>query len=664
MKQRHILYLVIAVLSLSATSCGVKQAVRRADKAYETGEYHAAAGKYRKAYRNIPAKNKELRAEVAFRMGDCNRRISNNLRAEYAFANAVNFKYKDDIAILYYADALFRNAKYADAQKNYQLYATSHPNDLRAQNGILSCQNIKEWSKEKSRYEVKKADILNSRKFSEFSAAFANGDGDVVYFNSSRENQSTGGKPTKITGLRNNDFFVAKQNALGNWEAAEAVEGELNTFYDEGAPSFTADGRTMYFTRCRNEAANVQIFKSSRAGAQWSAAEKVEVQKDSTLMAAHPAISPDGETLYFVSDMPGGFGGKDIWKVVLIEGGKWGALENLGADINTSGDEMFPYVRANGELYFSSNGHPGFGGLDIFKAVFADDKWTVSNMMQPINSSDDDLGITFAGKEERGFFSSNRKDRKDPNPKNLDKLWSFEQKKIEYVLYGWIKDTKSEPLENAALRIVGDDGTNKKISPQHKDGAYRFELKEGVNYVMMASARGFLNNKEAVSTVGLTDGKDFQMNFKLASVSKPVQVNNIFYEFGKWTLTPDSEAGIRDLAKLLTDNPNITMEISAHTDHVGTNEANIELSNKRAQEVVKYLIRENIESERLTPVGYGEEQPVVVSKELAQQHRFLKENDTLNEEYVLSKSSEEQEIINQINRRTEFKVLKTTYKMY
>ncbi|GHT32397.1 cell envelope biogenesis protein OmpA [Bacteroidia bacterium] len=657
---KYIVYAVSFVLiALSTVSCGAKYALRKADRQYETGEYYAAANQYRKAYRSISAKDKDLRASTAFKMGNCYRLTGNSQRAEYAYQNAVRYNHKEDIAILYYAETLRKNAKYADAQKQYEAYSKKHPDDIWAQNGILSCQKIKEWQKEKTRFEIKKADVLNSRKFSEFSPAFSNQEGDVLYFNSSRENVAIGGKASKITGLRNNDFFVAKQNSAGKWETPTAIEGDLNTFYDEGTPSFTADGKTMYFTRCKTDGRNAQIYKSARAGAQWSAGDSVIVLKDSTLMAAHPAISPDGQTLYFVSDMTGGFGGKDIWKVVLLEGDKWGALENLGADINTAGDEMFPYVRTNGDLYFSSNGHPGFGGLDIFRAVPKGEGWEVSNMLTPINSAEDEFGITFAGKEEHGFFTSNRKE-----PKYLDKLWSFQQKKIEYFLYGWIKDTKNEALEDAALRIVGDDGTNKKIAPQHKDGAYRFELKEGVNYVMMASARGFLNSKETVSTEGLTDGKDFQINFKLASISKPVQMDNIFYEFGKWTLTPDSEAGIKSLAKLLTDNPNITMEISAHTDRVGSNEANMELSNKRAQEVVNYLIRAGIESERLTPVGYGEEQPVVVSKDLAQQYKFLKEGDVLDEEYVLNKSPEEQESINQINRRTEFKVLKTTYKMY
>ncbi len=657
MKLKNTAIIFLLLMLIITPSCGVKNLIRKADNRKELGEYFAASNIYRRAYRAVPGKDKTLRSEVAFKMGYTFYLVDNVRRAEASFANAIRYKYSDDIVYLYYADVLRENGKYTEALKNYRLYAEAHPDDARVKNGIKSCEEIKEWQKNPSRYQVKKAAELNSKR-AEFSPAFASKEGDVLYFNSSRENPDVAGKASPVTGLRNNDLFIAKQNAVGKWETPVPVEDELNTIYDEGAVAFSPDGRTMYFTRCRTLGANAELFKSNRAGAKWSAVQKVEVFKDTTIMVAHPAISPDGKYLYFVSDMEGGFGGKDIWRIQM-ENDKFTLLENLGADINTSGDEMFPYIRENGDLYFASNGLPGFGGLDIFKATeIGEMQWNVENLKEPINSQGNDFGITFAGEEERGFFSSNRKETK-----GYDKLWSFEIKKIEYILLGKVTDTKNEPLSDATIRIVGDDGTNAKIRPQ-KDGSYKYELKEGVQYVMLATDRGFLNVKQESSTVGLKDSKNFPIDFKLVSVSKPVQVNNIFYEFGKWTLTPESEAGIKDLAKLLTDNPNITMEIGAHTDMVGTLEANMELSKKRAEEIVKYLLREGIEPDRLTAVGYGETIPVVVTKELAQQYKFMKEGDVLDEEYILTKSPQEQEIINQINRRTEFKVLKTTYKMY
>lgn len=656
-KISHIFFVILLLLN---TSCGVKRIIKKADKRYELGEYYGAANIYKRAYRNVPAKNKPLRAQVSFRLANCYRLTNNNARAELSYATAIRYKCTDNLVYLYYAEILRINGKYQEALKNYRIYLSVDSTNIWAKNGEKSCLAIPEWKKKRPHYEVKKMEVLNSKKAAEFCPAFANNEGDVLYFNSSRDNVNIGGKNSQITGLRNNDFYIAKKNVAGNWEKASPVEGELNTFYDEGTPSFTSDGKTMYFTRCRMvpNGATAEIFLSKRAGAQWGAGEKVQVLADTTIMVAHPAISPDGKYLYFVSDMKGGYGGNDIWRVQWLEK-KWGALENLGPDINTPGDEMFPYVRANGELYFSSNGHPGFGGLDIFKAVAtADGKWTVENLMEPINSSANDFGICFSGNTESGMFSSNRKETK-----YYDKIWSFDLPKIEYIISGKVTDTKSEPLSDVTLRIVGDDGTNVKVRPQ-KDGVYKYQIQENVNYIMLASCRGYLNSKREISTVGLEKGKVFTTNIQLASISKPVQMNNIFYEFGKWTLTADSEAGLQDLVKMLNDNPNITMEIGAHTDMVGSNEDNRVLSEKRAQSVVDYLIKAGIEKERITPVGYGEDKPVVVDKQMAQKYPFLKENDVLDETFVLTLKPDQQEIVNQINRRTEFKVLKTTYKMY
>lgn len=661
MKNKIWLYILLSTL-LFTSSCGVKKTINKADKKYALGNYNSAAAVYKRAYRSVSPKDKPLRAKVAYQLANCYRLTNNNQRAEFAYANAIRNNCKDSLVYLYYAEVLRKNGKYSDALANYKLFEKKDSTNSWAKNGIVSCIQVQQWLKNPSRYEIKKEDKLNSRKYAEFCPAFSGEDGDVLYFNSSRENPNVGGKSSQITGLRNNDIFVVKKNISQEWESPLPVEGELNTAYDEGTVSFSSDGKTMYFTRCRNnpmEGGSAEIFMSTRAGAKWGAAQKVEVLKDSSIMVAHPAISPDGNFLYFVSDMKGGFGGKDIWRVKKMDGNKWGALQNLGSDINTPGDEMFPYVKSNGELYFSSNGLPGFGGLDIFKAINEDEtKWKVENLNIPINSSADDFGITFAGNSETGFFSSSRNEIK-----GYDKLWSFYLPKIEYVLTGKVSDVSSEPISDVVLRIIGDDGTNTKIRPQ-KDGLFKYQLKEDVNYIMLASSRGYLNRKQEVTTVGLKNGKKFVVNFELPSVSKPVQVNNIFYELGKWTFTADSEAGLQDLARLLQDNPNITMEIASHTDMIGSKEDNISLSKKRAQSVVDYLIKAGIDKERLSPVGYGEDKPVVVDKQLSQKYPFLKEKEELNEEFVLSLTPEQQEVANQINRRTEFKVLKTTYKLY
>jgi peptidoglycan-associated lipoprotein len=454
----------------------------------------------------------------------------------------------------------------------------------------------------------------------------------------------------------------------GEWEAPELLEDEgINTAFDEGACALSADGQTLYYTlskQVKGETLGTAIYASQRSGGAWSEPKQVKLLNDSTLSVAHPAPSPDGKYLYFVSDMPGGKGGKDIWRCEK-NGEEWGVPENLGASINTEANEMFPYFREDGRLYFSSDGHGGMGGLDIFEATLRPkqvskdpDSWDVVLMPAPINSSSDDFGITFAGKENRGFFSSNR-----GNKKFYDHIFSFYQPDLVYLMTGTIADAAGEGLGDARIKLVGNDGTIATIQPK-KNGTYSFALKRGTKYVMMGACRGFLNQKAELEVPDIEESKEFPLNFTLTSVNKPVKMENIFYKFGSAELTPESSAGLDALVTLLNDNPNVTIEIGAHTDYVGTEEANITLSEQRAQAVVDYLTAKGIEKERLTAKGYGKSVPVVPDKELATKYRFLRYKVPLDEAFISKLNSEQQEIANQINRRTEFKVLKTTYKLF
>ena len=647
----------VAVLS----SCGVKARLKKADKRYAAGNYFEAASIYRSSYSQV-TKNKPLRANIAFKMGHCYRLYNNNARSETSFANAIRNGVEDSTVHLYYAEALRKNGKYAEAKTQYETYLRFDPEDkIWALNGILSCEKIPEWRKEMTRYEVRKADKFNSRR-GDFCPVFGEDDGSSFYFTSSRD-AAKGRKNSTITGLKNNDIFYSKTNASGAWENIQALPEVINTTDDEGACCFSADGRTMYFTRCRSvkgETLGGEIYSSSRAGGEWSEPLRIMLLEDSTITIAHPAISQDNNTLYFVSDMPGGLGGKDIWKVEK-NGDDWSKPVNMGAEINTPGDEMFPSIRANGVLYFSSNGHPGFGGLDIFTATPVlnnpDKEWEVENMMMPINSQWDDFGITFAGKQERGFFSSNRNE-----PKGYDKIYSFELPAVEYMLEGKVTENR-EPVSNATVRIIGDNGTNAKIHVR-KDGSYRFKLEKDVSYIMLASARGYLNRKNTVSTLNQTKSKTYTVDFELTSVYRPVPINNIFFEFGKATLTPESENALNGLVTMLKDNPNICIEIGAHTDMVGSDALNLTLSARRAEAVIYYLIKEGIDGERVAAKGYGKSSPAAVSRSNATQYPFLKEGDTLDEQYIAKLTDEQKEIANQINRRIEFRVTKTTYKLY
>lgn len=665
MQRKIINYTLLFAIALFVASCSLSQQLKKADKKYALGEYYAAAPLYKRILPQVPAKDKAARAEVLLKMGNCYMKVNENVRAEAAYASAIRYKMKDQELYLNYAEVLRRNEKYSEARSYYSKYLYKDSTNIWAKNALTSCNNVKKWLKLPSEYSVKKEANLNDRK-ADFCPVVGDDDGSLLYFTSSRKNTLTGNKNSKITGIRNNDLFSVKKDLKGKWEAAVALPIEINTINDEGVCCLSSDGRVMYYTQCRYVAGytlGAEIYSSERSGGEWTMPKKVNLVADSSITVAHPAIAPDDSYLYFVSDMPGGFGGKDIWRSAKISDVEWGEPVNLGEQINTPGDEMFPSFKSDGTLYFSSNGHYGFGGLDIYKATLIKakdkkDSWKVENMLSPINSSGDDFGITFIGKTDKGYFSSNRKE-----PKGWDKIYSFDVPLVEFVMQGKVLDSKGEPISDAVVRIVGDNGVNTKIRVK-KDGSYKYKLEKDVNYIMQATARGFLNEKNGLSTIGLRKNKSYDIDFSLPEAGKPVTINNIFYEFGKYTLTQSSEEALNGLVKMLTDNPNITIEIGAHTDMVGSEAANLLLSEKRAQSVVDYLIKSGIESARLTPKGYGETKPVVVDKAIMSEFPFLNEGDVLDEEFLLKLSEKDRETANKINRRTEFMVMKMTYKMF
>jgi peptidoglycan-associated lipoprotein len=459
--------------------------------------------------------------------------------------------------------------------------------------------------------------------------------------------------------MKKGDIWFATKNERGEWKRPEAVEGELNTENDEGIISFTPDGSTMYLTRARREpnaSTGVEIYTSQRSDAQWSAPVKFDVTSDTLSNYGHPAVSPDGTWLYFTSDMPGGVGGKDIWRINLKE--RQGSLENLGEWINTPGDEMFPYVRTDSVLYFASNGHPGYGGLDIFRAELTKSGgWNVTNMGTPINSSSDDFGITF-GVGESGFLSSNRGDAR-----GYDHIYSFELPELKIQISGWVMDKDEEPVPNAIIRIIGNDGSNQKQVARN-DGSFSFPLERGVSYVMLAGAKGYLNAKQEFTSDIAEEDAEYGVDFILSSINKPVVIENIFYDFDRATLRPESKTALNEMAQILRDNPNVTIEMASHTDRHGTDEYNISLSSRRARSVIDYLISVGIKADRLQSQGYGESRPKTITKKLAREYPQFKEDDVLTEEYILQLSPEDQDIADQINRRTEFQVLSIDYQMY
>lgn len=631
-----------------------------AEEKQRIGEYYEAAAIYRKVYTKTSPNKRDLRGYIAFRMAECNRLVNNTDKAISGYTNAIRYDYPDSVSYLRLAQMQHKNGQYAEAIKNYDIYSENNPSSQLALNGIQGCELAPEWKKSPTRYEVHRMDKFNSRR-AEFSPMLTGGKYDQLYFASSRTKDKEA-KISAITGQNNNDLFVVKQDERGAWLAPQVLEDEVNTEFDEGTPSFSADGNTMYYTYCAQDPEGPrtsEIYISTRSSAKWGKGTRATIVKDSVTALGHPSISPDGKYLYYVSDAVGGFGGKDIFRSKVLGSNSFGPMENLGEAINTAGDEMFPYCRDSVTLYFASNGHPGMGGLDLFKATQdSTGNWTVVNLGAPINSSGDDFGITFAGQAEKGFFSSNRNDAR-----GYDHLYSFELPTITISIEGFVNDVDEYPIEEATVRIVGKDGLNVKV-PVKKDGSYHVELERDIRYVMMASARGYLNQNYELQTAPEEKSETYIVDFFLSPISKPVVIENIFYDFDKATLRPESKKALDELIKMLNDNPNVTIELGAHTDRKGSDQYNERLAGRRAQSVVDYLIAGGIKADRLEAKGYGESVPKTINKKMAKEHDFLHEGDVLTEEFILALPPEQQEIADQINRRTEFKVLRTNYNLF
>ena len=646
-------------VALMLHSCAADNAMRKGEKFLAIGEYHDAAEQFKKAYTKTPTKERQLRGQRALKMAHCYRHISSTQKAISAYRNALRYNVATLDDRLDYARLLLKNGEYKRALTEFELLNDSMPNNVLVRNGLLSAKMAPKWKEQGSDYTVKKMTEFNSRR-ADYCPVLAGDQWDRLYFSSTR-NDALGDELSGITGAKPGDIFFSDKDDKGKWSKPQTIESGLNTEYDEGACCLSPDGSTMYLTQCLSDASYprfAQIVTAQRSDASWGKTTPLLITNDTLSSYAHPAVSPDGEWLYFVSDMPGGKGGLDIWRMRLTANGPVG-VENLGEPINTPGDEMFPTFRPNGDFYFSSDGHPGFGGLDIFIATVGEDgKYHLSHPGYPLNSQGDDFGMTFQGQLNQGFFSSNRGDGR-----GWDHIYSFYNPEIVQTIRGWIYEQDGYELTAGEARIVGTDGTNLRLGVRG-DGSFEYAVKPGVDYIILAMCDGFLNHKEEIHVDSVKESKVYDLQFPLASISAPVLIDNIFYAFDKATLLPESKNALDSLILMLNENPNITIELSAHTDYRGAEDYNKKLSQKRAESVVNYLINHGIAADRLTAVGYGEEKPKTIRRKVAERYPWLKENDVLTEEFILKLKPEQQETANALNRRTEFKVLRTTYNMF
>lgn len=652
-------YYLLLLASLVACTTPDKH-MRRGEAHAALGEYDEAAYYYRRAYAGYTAKQCAQRGEAAVRMGNMYMRLRYAQRAVGSYERAIHYRATDSTLAnkLGFAQLLAGNIE--GAKRTFQMRLDSLPHDAEALRGLSSALLAERSKGTHTLYTIYSSQPFNSRR-SDYAPALLGEHADQLYFTSNRQ-QAMGDDESRITGTKYADIFVVHKDEKGQWRQPEPV-ASINTPFDEGTPAFSSDGRTMYLTVCPWDALaprGAEIHAAQRSDAAWSKPQKVIISRDTISSYAHPAPSPDGQWLYFTSDLPGGYGGFDLWRARLL-GGEVTTIENLGKDINTSGDELFPSFKPDGTLYFSSDGRIGMGGLDLYRATHDSltQRWAVLPLPTPMNSTGDDFGITFEPKDHRGYFSSNRS-----GGRGWDNIYGFSFAEVTQTIKGWVYEQDGYELPHALVYLVGNDGTNLQITPR-QDGSFTQEVQPGVSYVMLATCEGFLNYKQEISIDTASTSQEHVLQFPLPSLNIPVLVRNVFYEFDRATLTDSSRTALDRLATLLNENPHIAIELSAHTDNRGTESYNQSLSQRRAESVVRYLTEiTKIAPDRLTAKGYGKTAPKVVTKKLAEQLPFLTTGDTLTSIKIATLTPEQQELCHALNRRTEFRVLRTTYGLF
>lgn len=638
--------------------------LRRADSYFEAGEYFRAAEEYNKVIRKID--NRSLRADIQFKMGESYLKYGDYRRARTTFRRTSRVSRYEIPSMIRLADVEKILGNYEAAFEIYEEILANHPGDSLALIGIESCSLAIAWLEEPTRYEVEYVREFSSR-FNDFSPFVDERPGgfDHVYFSSTREDPTLTRRERRrlqrsgITGEVFADLYVSRLNRRGEWSDIEPLDS-LNNEGDQGTPVLVDGGRRILYTSCLkddDQRLGCQIYEASRVDGVFMNPQRLNIVPDS-ISVGHPAVSSDGNMIIFSARMTGGFGGADLWFVEMTEEG-WSRPRNLGQEINSDEDELFPFLRGDSTLYYSSAKQPSMGGLDIFKAKMDErGRWRChGNLKPPFNSHGNDFGIYFYANEEKGYFTSDRR-----RSRNED-IYRFEMPPLQFKLEGIVKD-KDEGflIDSCVVMLFGSDGTvfRDTTSFEINEGQFSFRLRKNTDYVFVVTKDGYFNGRARFTTDSLEFSKVFEFEIELENYDKPIEIPNIEFEFARWDLTDSSKIILDTLIQLMNENPHLVIELSAHTDMVGSEEANMELSQRRANSVVEYLISRGIAKARLVPKGYGKGRPKVIS-EPDLRYPFLPEGAELSEEFVLSLEPEQQVVANQQNRRIEMRVLSNDY---
>jgi len=672
----------------------VEKSTQKANEYFEAKEYMKAVELYKDAFSD--EKNRNTKAEITFRQAECYRFMNDCKSAANYYKRAVKMKY-DAIAQLHYADMLRCQGEYEEAITEYQVYKQEKPGDKRAEEGIESCKLAIEWMEKPSRYMVSNMKDLNS-KGNDYQAAYAGRRADdysVLMISSMRE-ESTGKREDGWTGERYSDIYISeaerkKGRGRGrgrgntedeelNWSSVTPLSEMINTKEHEGVICFDSRMKTLYFTKCVNEKnmkLGCMIYETRKMGQDWAQPELVMAAPDSLYSVGHPSLSPDDQFLYVAGDLPGTRGGKDIWVTTYNRREKkWEDPKNLGPLVNTAGDEAYPFAHDDGYLYFSSDGHKGMGGKDIYRIKVDENGMPtgeLENMQYPINSNRDDIAIQWEkGAAKKGFMASDR----DGGKGGFD-IYSVMLVPLKFTMDGLVVSSKDgKPIPQATVRLDGTDGTSIVVNTD-KDGHFFFDkdqLKEDTQYKINVEKKKFLTNTADFTTIGVAMSSfefvpseniflhGMRIQVKLDPIEVPIVLPNVFFDLAKWDLRPESMQALDSVVAILNNNPNITIIMRSHTDYRDTDERNNKLSQNRADTCVAYLISKGIASDRLSAQGMGEREPFIIPENYKGYGAGEFEAGTrLTEQYIKTLPAAKQEIANQLNRRTDFKVDKDDY---
>ena len=683
------IFTLLLVICISFNAFCQKK-IAAGDNAFAGKQFDKALVAYKKGMKKL-SKNPVEKKRVTYQIAECYRIMGDFSRAEkqYVALERKNYQ-KDEPLLFFHLGSIYQlKGEYEKALEYYVKYQEREPKDVRIEARVEGVRKSKGWLDNPTCYEVENFKKINTKQ-DEWAPRWSNLEKQSqMIFTSNREG-STGKGTDQWTGKSFSDIYKidrpkGKTNEwIGEWSNPELLddEGILNSEVNEGEATGNRKGSQIFLTKCPIDKKTLKacyIYVSEKKGQVFSEPELVELCADSLVNCVHPTLSLDETTLYFASDMKGGYGGFDLYKATRSgKSGKFGNVENLGPVVNTPGNEVFPTMRGDSVLYFSSDGHPGMGGLDIFYSVLKDDEFQEpQNMMYPINSPADEIGIIFDDEEmidpksqapylEKGFFSSNR-----PGGKGGDDIYYFQLRPTVFTLSGTVKDEANrQNIDGVEIEVIGSNGTSYKAFTDVK-GNYAFDRTKILmnnTYTIKVKKVGYWDVPDVLqTTVGFNEDTDLRQDFLLTRIPKdPIVMPDIYYDLDKWDLKREYEDSLMYLYFVLVQNPNLVVELRSHTDSRASDEHNDLLSQRRAQSCVDFLVKEmKIDADRIIPKGYGKRNPRKLDKDILVPYNGIlyqfRRGVTLDDNYIKALPKDQQEAAHQLNRRTEFFVIKDDY---